>query len=92
MFLSHIGRTIKGFKESVWMQHQRHIMLKGNLAKFLQNPELKKELLATGDAILGQVSDDLVRGIGVHTYDHTKWTGKNWNGEILMKARKMLAK
>lgn len=92
LFLTHIGRTIKGFKESVWLQHQRQIMIKGNLAKFLQNPVFKKELLDTGNAILGQVSDDLIRGTGVYSSDPSIWKGKNLNGQVLMRVRQMISK
>ncbi len=74
----------------------RLAVYRGNLAKFSQNPGLKKLLLATGTSKIGEASpyDDLW-GIGMDVKDKraltpSKWTGKNWLGEALMKVRKKL--
>lgn len=60
------GRIVKGFDPEIWKQHRFNIVVKGNLAKFGQNPKLKKKLLETGDQILCEASPyDKIWGIGL---------------------------
>ncbi|MGO8993716.1 MAG: NADAR family protein [Polyangiaceae bacterium] len=74
----------------------RAVVLKGTLAKFGQNADLRKKLLATGDTVIGEASPyDTIWGIGFDV-DHKdawapkRWTGTNWLGKVLMKARETL--
>jgi ribA/ribD-fused uncharacterized protein len=71
----------------------RAVVLRGTIAKFQQNPDLRAKLLATGDTLIGEASPyDPIWGIGFassdpRAWDPRKWTGKNWLGEALMTTR-----
>ena len=73
-------------------------MLKGNLAKFGQNPELKQRLLDTGDALLAEAEEyDSIWGIGLGMEDENNQNPENWNGQnllgfALMQVRQKLAR
>jgi ribA/ribD-fused uncharacterized protein len=61
-------------------------------AKFTQNPELQKYLLATKDLCLAQGSNDKNWGTGLKpkdplNMDPNLWQGHNWLGEIFMSVR-----
>ena len=47
-----LGRKISGFDEKIWNANKTDIVIKGNTAKFSQNPKLKDFLLGTNDRIL----------------------------------------
>ncbi len=91
-----IGRTIKGFDVDKWIQHCRKIVFDGNYAKFTQNPEMTRELLATGPKEIVEASpEDKIWGIGLHesnplAWDKKTWQGTNWLGEAIMEVRKKL--
>lgn len=69
-----------------WESVKDSIMEKALLAKFEQHPDLKKQLLETGDAILIEdTTDDHYWGCG------SSGKGKNMLGKLLMKIRKRLA-
>jgi len=91
-----LGRQVKNFDEKIWNSHKVKIVLRGNLLKFSQNPDLKKELLATGDELLAEANPyDKVWGIGLTAIDKDalyphKWKGQNLLGKILMKVREEL--
>lgn len=91
-----LGRKISGFDEAVWNEHKCGIVVKGNLAKFSQNPALKSFLLNTKERILVEASPyDKIWGIGM-TADDPKcenpemWNGENLLGFCLMEVRDML--
>ena len=67
-----------------WEQVKDQIMEEIVLAKFQQNPELKAQLLATGDAMLeeGNQWHDYYWGVDLRT-----GRGQNRLGRILMKVR-----
>ncbi|MGX8680786.1 MAG: NADAR family protein, partial [bacterium] len=67
-----------------WEQVKDRIMEEIVLAKFQQNPELKAQLLATGDAMLeeGNQWHDDYWGVDLRT-----GRGQNRLGRILMKVR-----
>ena len=72
------------------------VVQKGNIAKFLQNAELKKFLIGTGSKILVEASPkDNIWGIGLEesspdaTEPH-KWLGENLLGFTLMEVRDIL--
>ena len=51
-----LGRAVAGFDDGVWRFFRAGIVFTGNLHKFQQNPELARELLQTGDALLVEAS------------------------------------
>ncbi len=90
------GRNVTPFNEKKWSKASRKIVLKGNLAKFKQNPDLAKLLKATGATTIGEASpyDDLW-GIGVDVkhksaFKPKQWKGSNWLGKVLEQVRKKL--
>lgn len=66
-------------------------MKTGLIEKFSQNPDLKKALVRTGDAILVEASPfDKIWGIGISAKDAQKnkpWEGENLLGKALMEVR-----
>lgn len=88
-----LGREVRGFKESVWKKHSFDIVVKGNIAKYEQNPELKAKLLATGKKVLVEASpNDKIWGVGLHesdpeAHDMKMWQGTNLLGAVLMVVR-----
>jgi ribA/ribD-fused uncharacterized protein len=66
----------------------------GIKAKFVQHPELRKELLATDDKLIGEAdARDMYWGIGTSVESEksktpSKWRGHNKLGKILMALRK----
>ena len=88
-----LGRRVKGFSQQIWDDMAYQIVLKGNLAKYGQNPELAEKLLATGDALLCEASaKDRIWGIGLavgdpRVDDPSKWRGQNLLGKVLMEVR-----
>lgn len=90
------GRMVKGFNEAEWHKISRDVVYRANYAKFTQHMDLKKELLATGDKIIVEASPtDCIWGIGMKATDRfvtdpSRWRGKNWLGEAIMKVRKAL--
>lgn len=80
-----LGRKISGFDEAIWNKHKCGIVIKGNLAKFSQNPELKSFLLNTKERILVEASPyDKIWGIGMSSDDPKCENPEMWNGENLL--------
>jgi len=92
-----IGRTVRGFQESIWNHHCKDIVFQGNLAKFSAHEDLRQLLLATAPSTLVEASPyDCVWGIGLSAGDpralsRVTWRGKNWLGEVLTAVRDRLA-
>ncbi len=88
-----LGRQVKGFKRDIWDAHARPIVFTGNVAKFLQNPEHCKALMASEGTTLVEASPyDTIWGIGwvendPQAQDRSLWRGLNWLGETLTKVR-----
>ena len=91
-----LGRTVAGFDPAVWDSHKRDIVLRGSLAKFSQNAELREYLLGTGNAVLVEASPyDRIWGVRLaqdnpQIRDPRKWRGENLLGFVLMEARDSL--
>ncbi|MDR3412782.1 MAG: NADAR family protein [Formivibrio sp.] len=91
------GREIVNFDEAVWCGHRFDIVVRGNLAKFRQNPALKAWLLASGDSLIVEASPaDAIWGIGLaeeHPYARVPklWPGLNLLGFALMEVRRQIA-
>lgn len=80
-----LGRLVKNFDEKIWDKHKYEIVKNGNILKFSQNPNLKKELLSTRTSILVEASPyDRVWGIGIGEMDPSRHNPKNWKGENLL--------
>lgn len=83
------GRMIKNFDKATWDKNCLAIVYEGNLAKFRQNPELKEEMLNTGDRIFVEASPlDNIWGIGmsendIGVDDPSFWQGLNLLGQAL---------
>jgi ribA/ribD-fused uncharacterized protein len=90
-----LGKKVKDLIPEKWDAEKDMIMEKGVRAKFVQHPELRKQLLETGDKQIGEANArDGYWGIGSgHESDKSKfpskWRGKNVLGKIMMKLRKV---
>lgn len=88
-----LGREVKNYVDSVWLENRYEIVTQGNFHKFSQNSDLKEFLLNTKDRILAEASPvDAIWGIGMAS-DHKdihnpeKWQGLNLLGFALMEVR-----
>jgi ribA/ribD-fused uncharacterized protein len=83
------GRKIKNFNKDIWEQNCLSIVYQGNLAKFTQNEDLKRQLLLTGDRMLVEASPvDQIWGIKMGENDKgvdnpVNWRGLNLLGQVL---------
>jgi len=90
------GRQIKGFNADIWNRVCRKIVYDANLAKFIQNPKMKLELLKSDDREIVEASpEDRIWGIGMDEnhpdiLDKSKWQGTNWLGEAIMQVREKI--
>lgn len=87
------GKHVKNFVTEVWDAKRDEIMERAIRAKFVQHPELRKELQATGEKIIGEADPrDTYWGIGTSmdlekAKFPSKWRGQNKLGKILMALR-----
>lgn len=92
-----LGRTVKNWDESKWVEHRERIMYEGCMAKFQSNPDIKKTLLSTYPKHLVEASPfDSIWGIGMKAThkdveDKSKW-GLNLLGKTLDRVRATLMK
>lgn len=88
-----LGRQVKNFVERDWNTIAREVVYRGNYAKFMQNENLLKYLLATSGLELVEDSPyDTIWGIDLSADDplalsRETWRGKNWLGETLTRVR-----
>ena len=93
-----LGRMVSGYDERLWNGIRQIVVYQGLLAKFMQNPDLKEQLKATGEAILAECAvRDRIWGIGLSMHDPNrldprKWQGQNLLGYTLMMVRKQLSR
>jgi len=91
-----IGRQAKGYISSVWSGLRQLIAVRGLLAKFSQNEDLREKLLETRNAYLVECArTDTVWACGKSLTDPdrryaNKWTGQNILGFSLMEVRNIL--
>jgi hypothetical protein len=91
-----LGREVRGFDERRWVDARFEIVVRGNLAKFGQNPPLREFLQNTGERVLVEASPvDRIWGIGMaadspHAADPDHWRGLNLLGFALMEVRERL--
>jgi ribA/ribD-fused uncharacterized protein len=92
-----LGRGVRDFDQAAWEAARFEIVVRGNVAKFGQNPDLRDFLLGTANRVLVEASPrDRVWGIGMsarneHAENPEKWRGTNLLGFALMEARHRLA-
>lgn len=92
-----LGRKVSGFETSLWEAHRSAIVIRGNLAKFDQNPALGAFLLGTAERVLVEASPrDRIWGIGMSAshadaQNPRLWRGLNLLGFALMAVRAELA-
>ena len=88
-----MGKKVKNFAKEVWDSKRDEIMRTGVRSKFIQHPELRKQLLETGDRLIGEANArDLYWGIGTAVTSEKsnhpdKWRGQNKLGKLLMELR-----
>ena len=92
-----LGRIVKNFDENKWSQVAPDIVVKGNLYKFEQSPELRSFLINTHGKVLVEASPyDKIWGIGMQASEAGignpyNWRGTNLLGFALMEVRDMLS-
>ena len=90
------GRKVRGFDEERWVAARFDLVVRGNEAKFGQNPALQAFLLGTGNKVLVEASPvDRIWGIGLaatdpRATDPEQWQGLNLLGFALMEVRSRL--
>ena len=91
-----LGREVRNFNEELWNRNKYNVVLRGNLAKFSQNPELFAFLQSTGDSVLVEASPyDDIWGVKLAIEDPriqnpNEWQGENLLGFVLMETRDIL--
>ena len=88
-----LGRKVRGFDAASWDAVCFDIVVRGNVAKFGQDPMLGGWLRKTGTAVLVEASPvDPIWGIGLaaddpRAQDPAQWQGRNLLGFALMRVR-----
>ena len=91
-----LGREVQHFDPKLWDMAKYAVVLKGNLAKFSQNPEFLAFLDSTGDSVLVEASPyDSIWGVKLRLgnpalQDPNQWQGQNLLGFALMETRDIL--
>lgn len=93
-----LGREVRGFDGDTWKEHRSDVVVRGNLAKFSQNPLLAAFLTGTGETVLVEASPrDAIWGIGLGAENPRagrpeEWRGLNLLGFALMEVRERLTR
>lgn len=93
-----LGRCVQNFNDTIWNGVRQIIVYRGLLEKFRQNPDLKRQLLATHPHILAECAVmDKIWAIGLSMKDEYRlepdlWQGQNLLGFTLMQVREQLKK
>jgi len=91
-----LGRQVKGYVDKEWAANRLRFVRRGLLEKARQNPEVARQLLATGNRTLVEASaTDTIWGIGLSetdplALDPAKWRGQNLLGQAWMWVRDQL--
>jgi ribA/ribD-fused uncharacterized protein len=91
-----LGQSVSPFASETWDARKVDIVLRGNLAKFEQNDGARRQLLATGEAMLVEANPrDWIWGCGLAADDPgiqspAAWRGENLLGRILTLVRQTL--
>ena len=80
-----LGRRIQNYDEAAWQAVRFEAVIKGNIHKFEQNPNMKACLCDTGNKIIVEASPyDNIWGIGLHATDAAAQTPRFWQGTNLL--------
>ena len=80
-----LGRQVRGFDNEVWLQQRFDIVVAANVAKFSDNPALRRFLLETNNQILVEASPvDKIWGIGLAANHPDASSPRQWPGENLL--------
>jgi ribA/ribD-fused uncharacterized protein len=88
-----MGKKVKNFVKEVWDAKRDEVMRTGVRAKFVQHPELRKQLQETGERQIGEAdARNMYWGIGTSEASEKskhpeKWRGQNKMGKLLMELR-----
>lgn len=88
-----LGKKVKGFEKEIWDSKRDDIMRSALRTKFVQHPELRKQLQETGERMIGEAdARDKYWGIGTSVTSEKskhpdKWAGQNKLGKMLMDLR-----
>jgi ribA/ribD-fused uncharacterized protein len=91
-----LGRAVQHFDEQVWQNERFAIVVRGSIAKFASDPQLREYLISTSGKVLVEASPlDKIWGIGMgkdhaHAENPLEWRGLNLLGFALMVARAAL--
>lgn len=93
-----LGRRVSNYDDKKWSEVRYNVMLEANLQKYLQNKELRKELLDKkydGKTFVEASPYDKIWGIGMHMDepsidDENIWLGENLLGKIINEVRASL--
>ena len=91
-----LDRQVRHFDHDSWLHKRENNALRGNLAKFSQNEDLRLTLLHTGQCRLGEASphDNLwgtgLRASDCHASSPSTWRGSNLHGPTLEHVRETL--
>lgn len=97
MKIKRLGRKVKNYDNKVWAKIRQKVAIKGNMAKFTQNPALMAFMLSTGNKILVEASPrDTIWGIGLEESSPdalipARWKGSNLLGFALMEVRERIS-
>lgn len=87
-----LGRQVRNYDDSVWSNVRYGVVLTGNLAKFMQNEDLRIKLLNTGYREFVEANPrDPIWGIGMdendpNVNDESRW-GQNLLGKVLTEVK-----
>ena len=73
-----LGSKVQGFNDIRWKKSAKEITYRGNLAKFGQNPTLRRILLDSADKIIAESSTDTFWGVGLHLHDRNALDRRHW--------------
>jgi ribA/ribD-fused uncharacterized protein len=88
-----LGKKVKGFEKEIWDSKRDDVMRVGLRTKFVQHPELRKQLQETGERMIGEAdARNKYWGIGTSVTSEKskhpdKWAGQNKLGKMLMDLR-----
>ena len=93
-----LGRSVRNYSDIIWNGIRQITVYKALLEKFRQNPDLRRQLLATAPHTLAECAlRDKIWGSGMTMHDEYRfepdlWQGQNLLGFALMQVREELSK